>query len=329
MSGDFKPDWLAARDPYDRAALDGEAIGLVEEWARRLPLERPIRVVDLGCGTGAGLRRALGWLAGRPVDAYAVDADERLLACLAARSPDRKSELGPPSEATETGAEKGPTGSGRASAPFATPESLRVAVTPILTDLLAPLDGAGGPAEGTVDLVVAHAVADLLPLDRFADRIAALLRPGGYAHVALTYDGETDFSPTDDHDLDRRVIDAYHRHMDRALVDRPAYGGSTAGRRLAGALASAGLRVVRAAPSIWDARASDGRAGVAVLDQLIGFVVVSLSELGEPPVSEVACWEAARRAALAAGELRARVRHVDVLATRTSAPAPDAEVSAR
>src|SRR3712207_8877259 len=52
----------------------------------------------------------------------------------------------------------------------------------------------------------------------------SLLRPGGCAHVALTYDGNTAFSPTDDPDLDRRILDAYHRHMDRARARWPTYG---------------------------------------------------------------------------------------------------------
>lgn len=297
MSDGFAPEWLAARDPYDVAALDGAAISMLRAWAAQQPTDRPLRVVDLGCGTGAGLRRALGWLGGRAVHAYAVDGDPALLARL----------------------DVGDSGAGLATVGDAAgsnrPQGQGV-VLPVLADLLGPLDESGGPADGTVDLVVSHAVADLLPLDRFAMRVAALLRPGGYAHLALTYDGETAFAPTDDPRLDRRVTDAYHRHMDLARAGRFSHGGSTAGRRLFEEVTAAGLDVVQAAPSIWNVRASDGPAGRAVLDSLVGFIVRSVSELGEPPPAELACWERARRAALNAGELGVRVRHVDILARR-------------
>jgi hypothetical protein len=91
-------------------------------------------------------------------------------------------------------------------------------VTPLVGDVLLPLDRLGGPADGIVDLVVSHAVADLLPLDRFAARVAALLRPGGLAHLALTYDGETEFLPSDDPDLTHP-----YRPLCRTGVERAGY----------------------------------------------------------------------------------------------------------
>ena len=313
MSGGFAPDWLAARDPYDVAALDRQVIEAVRAWAEREPPDRELCLVDLGCGTGSGLRRALGWVAGRPVRAYAVDSDPNLLGQLTTDDPSATPHAGPVQGAWRK--DHRPADAQARERP-----ARRVTVTPVVSDVFGQLEAAGGPADGSVDLVVSHAVADLLPLDRFAVRVAALLRPGGLAHLGLTYDGETRFSPTDDPDLDRRVIAAYHRHMDRSRERDPAHGGSTAGQRLTGALTTAGLVVLRSAPSVWDVRASDGPGGHAVLAGLIGFVVESLSELGEPPVELLGRWERARRAALDASVLRAHVRHLDVLARR---PGPE------
>lgn len=294
MTDGFAVDWLAARDPYDVAALDRVGLDLLRPWLAEQPSYRPLRVVDLGCGTGSGLRRTLTWLDARPVVAYAVDRDAALLAALVA----------------------GDLGSTARGASDSADTDARVTVVPVLADVLGPLDGAGGPADGTVDLLVSHAVADLFPLDRFASRIRALLRPGGRAQIALTYDGETRFAPDDAADLERRTIAAYHRHMDRARAQDPTYGGSTAGRRLVAALEAAGLEIVRAAPSTWDVRAGDGPGGVAVLTGLIDYVIRAVAELGDPPADEVARWERSRRAALDAGALRASVRHLDVIAGR-------------
>src|SRR5438094_696466 len=131
-------------------------------------------------------------------------------------------------------------------------------VTPIVGDLLAPLCAGGGPPDGTVDLVLGHAIADLLPLDRLARRVAALLRPGGLAHLALTYDGVTIFDPPAAWSLDAELLGAYHARMDRAAAADPAYGGSTAGRRVAKAVRSAGLEIVADAPAVWTIAAADG-----------------------------------------------------------------------
>jgi hypothetical protein len=216
------------------------------------------------------------WLAPRSIVAYAVDHDARLLERLA----------------------PGP----------------RVPVHRVMGDALEPLVEQGGPADGTVDLVVAHALADLVPLDRLAARVAALLRPGGLAHVALTYDGQTSFEPDTEPDLDTAVLKAFHRHMDRPGRNEPHYGGSTAGRRIGPALAAAGLKICLDAPSVWDVRADDGDDGRTVLSGLLDFVLEATRFSRHCDPVQVARWTMRQRCALLTGMLSARVGHRDVLA---------------
>lgn len=281
----FDADWLAARAPYDEAALDQTAVAAVQARSQQVPAEyRPV-VVDLGSGTGVALERVRRWLAPRPILGYAMDRDANLLARI---TPPRDGSL----------------------------------IVPTIGDLLAPLDRLGGPPDGTVDLVVGHALADLLPLDRLAERVMALLRPGGLGHLALVYDGLTAFASGDDpaHDVDAdlemEVIAAFHRHMDLSTRETPSYGGSTAGRRLGAALASAGLALVVDVPTIWRVESLDGHGGRAVLDGLLRFVVEAAREVGSVPPNDLAHWEQARRAALTAGALTARVGHRDLLARK-------------
>jgi SAM-dependent methyltransferase len=273
----FEADWLAAREPYDEAALDPVAVGAIERWGARLDGDRTTIVVDLGSGTGAALGRVQRWLAPREIVAFAVDHDPTLLASAAAHCGFRR-------------------------------------LVPIVADLLEPLEPHGGPADGTVDIVVGHALADLVPLDRLATRAAALVRPGGLVHLALAYDGLTAFSPAFDPDLDRAIVAAFHYHMDRPAADVATYGGTTAGRRLGPALAAAGLEIVVDAPSVWNVRASDGDAGRRVLARLIRFVVEAVREIGGIPAGDLSRWVDERRTALATGELMVRVSHRDVLA---------------
>ena len=275
----FEAEWLAARGPYDEAALDPVAVELIRRWGAGLRRACSPVVVDLGSGTGAALDRVGRWLAPRDVVAYAVDRDPSLLF--------------------------GAQADGRLRHPV-----------PIVGDLLDPLDARGGPPDGAVDLVVAHALADLVPLDRLAARAAALARPGGLVHVALAYDGLTAFSPVPEPALEAAILAAFHRHMDRQAAHTPTYGGSTAGRRLGPALEAAGLEILVDAPSVWNVRASDGPGARMVLARLLRFMLEAVRDVGDVPSEDLQAWGMARQVALARRTLAVRVGHRDVLARR-------------
>ena len=278
----FDAAWLAARRRYDEAALDPAAIEIIQTWAATLPVGYAPVVVDLGSGTGAALARARGWLAPRSIVGYAVDQDATLLTQGAVLDTSRP-------------------------------------VVPLVGDLLQPLTPLGGPLDGTVDLVLGHALADLLPLDALAVRAAALVRPGGLVHLALAYDGQTAFGPALADGLEQfetAVLAQFHQHMDQPRASCPSYGGSTSGRRLAAALSAAGLEILADAPSVWEVAAGDGPDGERVLSWLLRFVAGAAGELGRIDPHALARWEDARQSALAAGVLTARVGHRDVLARR-------------
>lgn len=64
-----------------------------------------------------------------------------------------------------------------------------------------------------VDVVIAQAILDLVPIDEALSAIEAGLTPGGLAYLPITFDGVTIFQPS--HSLDQAVIEAYHRGIDR------------------------------------------------------------------------------------------------------------------
>jgi hypothetical protein len=55
----FSADWLALREPYDRAARNSEVIAAVATSLAALP---SVRIVDLACGTGSTVRALSGHL---------------------------------------------------------------------------------------------------------------------------------------------------------------------------------------------------------------------------------------------------------------------------
>jgi hypothetical protein len=60
MSG-FAADWLALREPADRAARDSGLVAALRGWAAG---RGPLDVTDIGCGSGATLRALAGALPG-------------------------------------------------------------------------------------------------------------------------------------------------------------------------------------------------------------------------------------------------------------------------
>jgi len=103
------------------------------------------------------------------------------------------------------------------------------------------------------DLVVAHAVLDLLDLDQALEDLRLVSDPGGAFYFTINFDGETAFEPSIDPVLDEAIIALYHHSMD----SRGA-GKSHTGRCLFHALSSRGARIEEAGSSDWVVWARDG-----------------------------------------------------------------------
>src|SRR3954447_23559063 len=76
--------WLALREPVDAAARSSTLTHMISDW---LPLDRPLRIVDLGTGTGSNLRYLIERLPPRQ-DWLLFDSDANLLAEVPARMAD-------------------------------------------------------------------------------------------------------------------------------------------------------------------------------------------------------------------------------------------------
>src|SRR5262245_5571964 len=69
-------DWLALREPLDAASRSAMLTRAVVE---SLPRDRPLKILDLGCGTGSNARYLANHLAGAH-DWLLVDKDPSVLA---------------------------------------------------------------------------------------------------------------------------------------------------------------------------------------------------------------------------------------------------------
>jgi len=103
----------------------------------------------------------------------------------------------------------------------------------------------------TWDVLIGHALLDLLDLPTALPRLLACLRPAGLFYFPINYDGLSVFAPEVDAGFERELFAAYHRSMDQRLVQGRPSGDSLTGRHLLLALPAAGGQILAAGASDW------------------------------------------------------------------------------
>jgi SAM-dependent methyltransferase len=275
MSG-FSAEWLALREPADRAARSPSVAAAVEaHFAAR----QAVSVVDLGCGTGSNLRGTMDRLPAtqtwRLVDWDPALLDAALM-CL-----DDWADLAERDAERLTLRHLGRT----------------VTVETLQADLNADLQRVLDTAP---DLVTAAAFFDLVSaewIEAFAAALAARRLP---LYTVLTYDGREHWSPP--HPLDGAVLSAFHAHQGRDKGFGPA-AGPKAADVLAQAFRRHGYDVVTG-DSPWRL----GAESAALVGQLAGGIAGAAVGAGGVSEADARTWASARATA------SALIGHLDLFA---------------
>ena len=285
----FSADWLRQREPFDAAARDvaAQQLQLPARLARwRGTVNRPWRVIDLACGTGANLR----WLAprlGGPQEWLVADHDAALLRCW----PER---LGLPAVAASSGDPLVFSGPG-----------FQAAIVRRQIDLAQQLDALPWHA---AHLVTASALLDLVS----AAWLHRLVAASAAARVALLFslsvDGRHGWSPTDP--MDATVMRLFGAHQRRDKGFGPALGAGAAAVLRRG-LRAAGYRVF-SARSDWVLEGGHSPQAAALQRALIDGMVAATTEQDPALALPLQAWRQRRLELSDAGSLR--VGHVDLLA---------------
>ncbi|GAB4579505.1 MAG: class I SAM-dependent methyltransferase [Anaerolineales bacterium] len=273
------PRYLAAKKPIDDRALNQHVWETMTRAISPAAPGAPLRILEVGCGIGTMFARLIErkWAETFPLTYTGIDSSpENIAAAQQHFSPTTNS----PSPISIT-----------------SPSS----PTFLLADLFS-LPPAISPA--SFDLLIAHAVLDLLDLPRALPHLFSYVRPGGLFYFTLNFDGETIFQP--EHPLDPLILALYHRTMDERLTDNRPSGDSRTGRHLFAHLNHAGAEILAAGSSDWVIfPRAHGYPGdeAYFLHHILHFFEQSLS--GRPEVSEnqLTAWLTARRAQIENCEL--------------------------
>lgn len=201
--------WLALREAADAAA---RSVALTQALAGRLTRDRPLRILDLGSGTGSNVRYLARYLR-HDQDWLLVDADAALLA-------DARAQM--------------------SAWPVRSGARLHIETRQLNLGELDGLEIFSGR-----HLVTASALLDLVS-DTWLDALAKQCRAAGaIALFSLTYNGHSSCEPAEPEDEAIRLLMNRHQKANDKGFGRAAGPGAVASAERA--FAAAGYRVERAA----------------------------------------------------------------------------------
>ncbi len=192
-------------------------------------------------------------------------------------------------------------------------EAFEAFETELRDETLETFARAGENAE-RFDLVVAHALVDILDLSPTIDALVRLARSGGLLYLPITFDGETTFEPS--REEDSVVCSAYHGTMNEPGT----------GRRLFHALRSHRVDVLEMGSSDWIVHPA-GEGAPTYPDDEAFFLRCILSTIegaveGRVDPAVLDAWMTARTRQVDEGELVYIAHQIDVLGRKRKETAP-------
>jgi SAM-dependent methyltransferase len=231
------PAYLSAKKSVDDRALNRHVWQSLVNALPPLTPESPLRVLDVGAGTGVMLERMLEWRLLTDAAYTAIDADSGNI---------DSARQSLPRWAGEQGFRVSEAGAGRML--FERDEQ-NISVELEAIDIFAFIEREQNLRKW--DLLVAHAFLDLMNLETTLPALFNVVSPGGLFYFTINFDGATIFEPEIDSHFDALIETLYHRTADeRRIAHRPS-GDSRAGRHLFHHLREAGARILDAGSSDW------------------------------------------------------------------------------
>jgi len=295
--------YLAAKKRVDDRALNRYV--WQELTARLRPMNRKtLRVIEFGAGIGTMLERVTEWGISPRMHYTMVDLNPDYLDAFRSRYGSKP--LGRSDKSQDGGFEKAVT-------PEMRDEPTVEIICADLYDVIADPQ-----FQGRWDLIIAHAVMDLVDAGVVLAGFARLAKPGGLLYLSLIYDGLTEFLPSEDSEFEHELIDRYHLSMDRrSFQERCSSGSGRAARGLFSRLKALDMPILAAGSSDWVVFPINGHypTGEAFfLDTIIDTIDLQMKQDPTMDPDRLAAWTARKHAMVKAGELTYIARNMDFLA---------------
>jgi SAM-dependent methyltransferase len=294
------PRYLAAKKTVDDRALNRYVWEQLRAALAIKTLDRPLRVLELGCGIGTMVERLLEWHLAEKVIYLGIDSQfENIQAA--------ENHLG--DWATAQGYQIG----------VGAQEIVLTKGDRFWQVRFQQADATNYQARpGHYDLLIAQAFLDLVDVPGTLPAYTRWLAPGGLFYFTINFDGETFFEPVSDEVREAKIIKLYHQSMDDRLVYGQPSGDSRTGRHLFNHLKAVGTQILAAGASDWVVYpGSDGYPAdeAFFLDCILDFFEVTLKCHPELPQEELIEWLAERRGQVQRGELTYIAHQLDFLGT--------------
>jgi len=285
------PHYLLSKQSVDDRALNRDVLDALKA---NLP-SAPIRIIEIGAGIGTMLARLLRWNVVTKAEYVLVDE-------MAENIESAREWI--PLWATEAGLSVERIGQDELRV---SDHARDVRVRFERADVFDFIQKNPPPA----DLLIAHAVLDLLPMPESMPKLLSLTRE--LAWLTINFDGMTILEPTIDPALDEKIERLYHATMDA----RASGGDSRAGRHLFNHLQAAGAHVLAAGASDWVVHGVNGKYPADekyFLHFILHFFEESLAGRAELDAVAFANWMKERRAQIERGQLVYIAHQMDFLA---------------
>jgi SAM-dependent methyltransferase len=296
--------YLQAKRSVEDRALNRLVWDSLAGWLR-LASSETLNIVDAGGGTGSMLIRLLEADLLRRANYTILDQQDENLE-FARRQIERW---------REGGAQWGESRPGQEI--FLHSDKSHLQVNFVLTDIYTYFSAHSNRSR--FDLLIAHAVLDLLDLSRALPLMLASLNPEGRFYFPINFDGLTIFEPVIDRPFEEEIYRFYHQSMDWRQHEGLPSGESETGRKLIHRIGLAGAQVRAAGGSDWIVFPQDGGYQddeAYFLYHILYFIETSLDGHPELDQNRFKGWLEQRRGQIERGELVFLTHQVDLFGVR-------------
>jgi SAM-dependent methyltransferase len=304
--------YLAAKKSVDDRALNRHVWNSLARTISPAAAHRPVQVLEIGAGIGTMVERLVEWGLLRQATYTAIDADPETIAESRRHLPTWMIQHGFNVQEEALTRQR-----------FCR-DGYDIEVEAEAIDVqrfVARISGCR-----VWDLLIAHAVLDLLDLPATLPGLVSLLRPGGLCYFTIAFDGATILQPAIDPALDGQIETLYHQTMDLRWIAGQRSGDSYTGRHLFGHLRTAGVEILDAGSSDWVIFAGpEGYPGDEAY--FLHFIIHTIGTAlrGHPELDPVRLrsWIAQRHAQIEAGSLVYIAHQLDFLGRMPVTPIPE------